>query len=70
MRNFGLVVFCVGALLFFFCHTQMSGLGPIPPDTPLGDYFQYESGKWELGRYASAVAALIGLLLGFFPKGR
>lgn len=70
MRKFGLVLLCGGALLFFFCSTQMSDLPPVPDGTSLGDYFQYEAGKYDLGRYAAAMIGLIGAVLTLFPQGR
>jgi hypothetical protein len=70
VRKFGLVLLCSGALLFFFCSTQMSDLPAVPDGTGLGDYFQYEAGKYELGRYAAAMMGLIGAILALFPQGR
>jgi hypothetical protein len=70
VRTFGLVLLCGGALLFFVCSTQMSDLPPVPDGTSLGDYFQYEAGRYELGRYGAAMMGLIGAILALFPKGR
>ena len=70
MRLSGLVLLVGGVLLFFYCSTQMSGLAPVPSDVPLGDYIEYEAGKWELYRYGAALLALIGALISLFPKGR
>ena len=70
MRNFGIVLLCGGALLFFFCTTQLSDLPAVPDGTGLGDYFQYEAGKYELARYAAAMMGLIGAVFALFPKGR
>lgn len=70
MRLSGLVLLVGGLLLFFYCSTRMSGLTPVPPEVPLGDYLDYEAGKWELYRYGAALVALVGALLSLFPKGR
>ena len=70
MRKFGLMLLCAGALLFFFCSTQMSDLPPVPDGTSLGDYMQHEAGKYDLGRYAAAIVGMIGAVLMFFPQGR
>jgi hypothetical protein len=70
MRTFGVVLLVGGLLAFFYCSTRMSGLAPVPAEVALGDYLQYETGKWELARYGSAMAALIGVLMSLFPKGR
>jgi hypothetical protein len=42
----------------------------VPPGVELGEYVQYDAGRLELGRYASAIGGFIGLLLAFFPQGR
>ncbi len=70
MRNAGLILLCGGILAFFYCGTQLSGLTPVPEGVSLGDSLSYPAGKWELLRYASGLAAVVGLLLAFFPKGR
>jgi hypothetical protein len=70
MRLSGLVLLVGGILGFFYCASRLSGLGPIPENIPLGDYFNYEAGKWEMARIGAAVAALLGVLLSLFPKGR
>lgn len=70
MRVWGLVLLAGGLVWFLHCSTRLSGLAPVPADVPLGDYLQYEAGKWELGRYGAALAALLGALLSLFPKGR
>jgi len=70
VRNFGIILLCGGALLFFFCTTQMADLPAVPDGASLVDYFQYEAGRYELGRYAAAMLGLIGAILAMFPKGR
>lgn len=70
MRNIGFVLLLGGIVGFLYCGSQLQGLAPLPPDLALGDYLRNEAGRFELGRYASAGAAFIGLLLAFFPQGR
>jgi hypothetical protein len=70
MRTLGALLLLVGIVGFFYCSSHMSGLESIPEGTSLGRYLEYDAGKFELGRYASLVAALIGVILSMFPKGR
>lgn len=70
MRNLGIILLAGGLLAFFYCASRLSGLEPVPDGVPVGEYLRYDAGKWELGRYGAALAALIGLLMSFFPKGR
>ena len=70
MRNVGLILLFAGVLGFFYCSSRLSGLPAVPADVALGDYLRYEAGKFELGRYAAAMAAGLGVLLALFPKGR
>ena len=70
MRTFGLVLLAAGVLGFLYCSSQLSALDPVPAGVELGEYMRYEAGKMELGRYAAAIGAFIGLLLAFFPQGR
>jgi hypothetical protein len=70
MRNLGLILLAGGFLAFFYCTTRLSGLEPVPDGVAVSEYLRYDAGVWELGRYAAAVAGLIGLLMSFFPKGR
>jgi len=70
VRNTGLVLLAGGLLAFFYCASRLSGLEPVPDGVAVGDYVRYDAGKWELGRYAAAIVALIGILMSFFPKGR
>jgi hypothetical protein len=70
MRKLGLVVLVGGLFGFFYASSQMAGLQPLPPDVAIGDYMQYEAGKWELARYGGALAVLIGIVLSLFPSGR
>jgi hypothetical protein len=70
MRTLGGLLLLIGAVGFFYCSSQLSELPPVPDGTSLGDYVRYESGKFELGRYVGMCAALVGILLALFPKGR
>ena len=70
MRNLGLVLLLGGVAGFLYCSSQLSGLDPLPADLPLADYMRNAAGRFELGRYVSVGAALIGLLLALFPQGR
>jgi hypothetical protein len=70
MRNFGFVLLVAGIAGFVYCSSQLQGLPPLPADLALGDYMRNDAGRFELGRYFAAGAALIGLIMAFFPKGR
>jgi len=70
MRNFGLILLLAGIGGFLYCSSQLSGLDPLPASVPISDYLRTDPGRFELGRYASVGAALIGLLLAVFPQGR
>jgi hypothetical protein len=70
MRTLGGLLIIAGVVGFFYCSSHLSGLESIPEGTSLGRYLEYDAGKMELGRYASLVAGMIGLLLSVFPKGR
>jgi len=70
MRTAGGLLVLVGIVGFFYCTSHLSGLDPVPEGTTLGRYFDYDAGRYELGRYASVVCGLVGILLSLFPKGR
>jgi hypothetical protein len=70
MRNFGLILLLVGIGAFVYCGSRLEGLAPLPEDLAIADYFRNDAGRFEVGRYASALAGLIGLLMALFPKGR
>ncbi|HUG51977.1 MAG TPA: hypothetical protein VMR21_00175 [Vicinamibacteria bacterium] len=70
MRTFGGLLLLAGAVGFFYCSSQLSELPPVPEGVDLGRYLDYEAGKYELGRYAALVGAMVGLILSLFPKGR
>jgi hypothetical protein len=70
MRTLGALLLLVGIVGFFYCSSHLSGLESIPEGTSLGNYLQYDAGKFELGRYLALIAGFIGILLSLFPKGR
>jgi hypothetical protein len=70
MRTVGLALLVGGLFGFFYCSSRLSGLSPIPASVEIGDYLQYEAGKWELARYGTALAVLVGVVLSLFPRGR
>ncbi len=70
MRNFGGVLLLLGIVGFFYCSSRLSEATPLPPGMSVSDGLNQPAGRWEMGRYASAAAAGLGLLLMMFPKGR
>jgi hypothetical protein len=70
MRTLGAVLILIGIVGFFYCSSHLSGLESIPEGTDLSRYLEYDAGRYELGRYAAVIAALVGALLSLFPKGR
>jgi hypothetical protein len=70
MRMLGALLLLGGIVGFFYCSSHLGGLEPVAEGTPLGSYLRTDAGRFELGRYLSAIAGLIGVLLSMFPKGR
>jgi hypothetical protein len=70
MRNAGGILLLAGVFGFFYCSAQLSHLEPVPPGRSIGGSLHYPAGRFEVGRYAAATAAGIGLILAMFPKGR
>jgi hypothetical protein len=70
MRNFGGILLLLGILGFLYASSQLERREPVPPGVSLSEGLERPAGRWELGRYACAGAAGIGLLLALFPKGR
>ena len=70
MRSLGGVLVLAGIIGFFYCSSHLDGLESIPEGVSLSRYLEYDAGKFELGRYASVISGLVGLLLSVFPKGR
>lgn len=70
MRSIGGVLLLGGVIGFFYCSDQLSKAQPVPEEKSLSEALDYPAGKWEVGRYASAGVAGIGILMAMFPKGR
>ena len=70
MRTLGGLLILVGVVGFFYCSSHLSGLESIPEGTDLSKYLEYDAGRYELGRYAAVITALVGVLMSLFPKGR
>ncbi len=70
MRKLGFVLLVAGLLGFFYCHTQLADLEPVPEGVQLSEYTQYEAGTLELARFGAAIVGLIGVLMTLFPSGR
>jgi hypothetical protein len=70
MRNLGGILVLVGVLGFFYAGAQLDKAEPLPPGTSVSDSLSLPAGRWELVRYGCAGAALLGVLLALFPKGR
>jgi len=70
MRNFGGILLLLGVLGFFYASTQIEKLAPVPDGKSVTESLEYPAGRWEMARYGSAGAGLLGLLLALFPKGR
>ena len=70
MRTLGALLLLVGIVGFFYCSSRLGGLDPVPEGVALHHYLEYDAGKYELGRYAGVMCALVGVLLSLFPKGR
>ena len=73
MRNLGGVLLLAGIVGFFYCSSELSkysGPSSPPEGASLGQLLEHPAGRMELGRYAAAGAAFLGILLVMFPKGR
>jgi hypothetical protein len=68
MRRFGLLLLVIGLGGFFYASSLSAP--PVPEGTSVSQEIQSPAGRIELLRYASGGAALVGLLLSMFPKGR
>jgi hypothetical protein len=42
----------------------------VPEGKSISESLKYEGGKWEVARYGTAFAGVVGVLMTFFPKGR
>ena len=70
MRNLGWLMVLAGVAAFFYCGQQADRFEPLRPGLSVTESFATERGRWEVGRYAGAAAALTGLLLAMMPQGR
>jgi hypothetical protein len=70
MRRSGLILLLVGIFGFLYATQKTEGLDPVPDGLSIRESLQYPAGRWEVGRYAVAAVAGMGLLLLLFPKGR
>jgi hypothetical protein len=70
MRQFGLMLAAVGLAGFLYCGLRQGDFEPVPPGTETMEALRYPAGRFEIGRYASAMVGAIGVLLAMFPKGR
>jgi hypothetical protein len=70
MRSFGGLLILIGALGFFYCSAHISEVGPIPQDKTDLEALTYPAGKLEMGRYASAFVAAVGVLMALYPRSR
>jgi len=70
VRQWGGILLVSGILGFLYCSSRLSSLPPLPEGEGLSESLRHPSGPWEVGRYATAFAAGVGLLLFLFPKGR
>jgi hypothetical protein len=70
MRNLGGVLLLAGIIGFFYCSSELSKYGSPPEGASISQLLDHPAGRMELGRYAAAGAAFVGILLVMFPKGR
>ena len=70
MRNFGLVLLLAGVAGVFYCSSQMSRFEPLREGLSVSESLETDRGKWEAGRAACAVGAVMGLVLAMMPQGR
>lgn len=59
-----------GLLGFFYCSTRLAGLEPLSAGIAVGDSMRHVAGRWELARYGTALAVLMGVILSVSPRGR
>lgn len=70
MRNFGGTLLLLGVIGFFYCSSQLEESGPPPEGLSISESFAHPTGRYEIGRWASACAAAFGGVMALFPKGR
>ena len=70
MRNFGGILLVLGVLGFFYASSRLGEAEPVPAGTSISEGLQYPAGRWDVARYGCIGAAVVGLLIAMFPKGR
>jgi hypothetical protein len=70
MRSLGLVLLVGGIFGFVYSGDELKKHDPVPEGLSMSQSLEYPAGRWEIGRYACAAGAGLGLLLAMFPKGR
>ncbi|HEY7410116.1 MAG TPA: hypothetical protein VII13_05215 [Vicinamibacteria bacterium] len=70
MRTLGLVLILAGAGGFLYASGRAAEVESPPAGISVGEAARTEAGRLELIRYGSAGAALVGIVLALFPKGR
>jgi hypothetical protein len=70
MRTFGYVLLIAGCFAAYQCHQRMQSLPPLPEGYNIEQSLSTDRGKMEVGRFAGAAVAAIGLVLAFFPEGK
>ena len=70
MRTFGLLLLVAGVAGFFYCSSRASEFEPLRPGLSVSESLETDRGKWDAGRYASAAAAFMGIVIWMVPKGR
>jgi hypothetical protein len=70
MRRAGLILLLLGVFGFLYATQKTEGLDPLPAGLSIRESLEYPAGRWEIGRYAAAAVAGMGVLLLLFPKGR
>jgi hypothetical protein len=70
MRNFGIVAFVLGVLLFIYAGDQEKGYESVPAGETAFESLDYPAGRWQMARYGGAALAGLGVLMAMFPKGR
>ena len=70
MRNFGLLMIIAGVVGFLYCSNELGRVDPVPEGLSISRSWEHPAGKLEIGRYAAAGAAMMGILLAMYPQGR
>jgi hypothetical protein len=70
MRSFGAVLFLAGAVGFLVASQRLDEAGPVPARLGVEETLEHPAGRYDLMRYGAATAAVVGLILALFPKGR